>query len=132
MPVTDPIGDMLTIIRNASMVGKPQVNISASKFKKAIGDVLKKEGYIKDCKFVDTGKQGVLRIQLKYTPKKEPIITAIKRISKPSRRVYVGVKDIPLVLNGWGTAVLSTPKGVLTDRECRNLKVGGEVLFYIW
>ena len=128
MSWSDPIADMLTRIRNASRVGKTQVNIKASKICEGIAAVLKKEGYIQDYDRIDDGKQGILRITLKYDPEGQPAITEIKRMSKPGCRVYAGVDGLPTVLGGMGIVVVSTSKGLVSDRNCRENKVGGEVL----
>ncbi|MBC7326672.1 30S ribosomal protein S8 [bacterium] len=132
MVLTDPIADMLTRIRNALRAEKEVVVVPASKLKVEIARILRKEGYIHDFQFVDDGKQGLLKIYLKYTPEGEPVITGLKRVSKPGGRVYVSKDEIPRVLNGLGIAILSTSKGVLTDREARRLGVGGEVICYVW
>ena len=126
--MTDPIADMLTRIRNALMVRQPVTEVRASKVNLGIARVLKDEGYIEDFKFMDVGPQGAIRVYLKYGPEGEMVITALRRYSKPSRRVYRGVDELPRVLNGLGIAVVSTPWGVLSDRECRRARVGGEVL----
>jgi len=126
--MTDPIADMLTRIRNALRAEKQTVEVPASKVKLGIARVLKDEGYIRDFKFLDVGPQGILRIYLKYGPEGEMVITQLKRVSKPSRRVYRGVDELPRVRNGLGIAVVSTSKGILSDRECRRERVGGEVL----
>ena len=126
--MTDPIADMLTRIRNALRAEKQTVEVPASKVKLGIARVLKDEGYIRDFKFLDVGPQGILRIYLKYGPEGEMVITQLKRVSKPSRRVYRGVDDLPRVRNGLGIAVVSTSKGILSDRECRRERLGGEVL----
>ena len=128
MSWSDPIADMLTRIRNASRVGKPQVNIKASKICEGIAAVLKKEGYIVEYDRVDDGRQGVLRIVLKYDPEGQPAITEITRTSKPGCRVYSSVDSLPTVLGGMGIVVVSTSKGIISDRNCRENKVGGEVL----
>ena len=128
MSWSDPIADMLTRIRNASRVGKTQVNIKASKICEGIAAVLKKEGYIQDYDRIDDGKQGLLRVTLKYDPEGQPAITEIKRMSKPGCRVYAGVDSLPTVLGGMGIVVVSTSKGIVSDRNCRENKVGGEVL----
>ncbi len=128
MSWSDPIADMLTRIRNASRVGKTQVNIKASKICEGIAAVLKKEGYIQDYDRIDDGKQGILRVALKYDPEGQPAITEIKRISKPGCRMYAGVDSLPTVLGGMGIVVVSTSKGIVSDRNCRENKVGGEVL----
>ena len=128
MSWSDPIADMLTRIRNASRVGKTQVNIKASKICEGIAAVLKKEGYIQDFDRIDDGKQGILRVTLKYDPEGQPAITEIKRMSKPGCRLYAGVDSLPTVLGGMGIVVVSTSKGIVSDRNCRENKVGGEVL----
>jgi len=128
MSWSDPIADMLTRIRNASRVGKAQVNIKASKICEGIAAVLKKEGYIQDYDRIEDGKQGLLRVTLKYDPEGQPAITEIKRTSKPGCRVYASVDSLPKVLGGMGIVVVSTSKGVVSDRNCRENKVGGEVL----
>jgi small subunit ribosomal protein S8 len=128
MSLSDPIADMLTRIRNASRVGKAEVNIKASKICEGIAVVLKSEGYIGDYDRIDDGKQGVLRVVLKYDEEGQPAITDIARASKPGRRVYASVDSLPTVLNGMGIAVVSTSKGVISDRSCRENKVGGEIL----
>ncbi len=128
MSWSDPIADMLTRIRNASRVGKTQVNIKASKICEGIAAVLKREGYIQDYDRIDDGKQGILRVMLKYDPEGQPAITEIKRMSKPGCRVYASVDSLPTVLGGMGIVVVSTSKGIVSDRNCRENKVGGEVL----
>jgi small subunit ribosomal protein S8 len=130
--VTDPIADMLTRIRNALTARKDTVDILASNEKKAIAKILLEEGFIKDVELIDDNVQGTIRIVLKYGPKNERVITGLKRISKPGLRVYAGVKDLPRVLKGLGIAVISTPKGIMTDKAARKNNVGGEVLAYIW
>lgn len=133
MSMTDSLADMLTRIRNASTAKLDIVNIPHSKLKEKIADILREEGYIKDYSVINDSKKGVLRIELIYHDKnKECIPQGLKKISKPGRRVYVTSKEIPKVLNGLGIAILSTNKGVLTDKECRKLNIGGEVLCYIW
>jgi small subunit ribosomal protein S8 len=132
MPMTDPIADMLTRIRNALVVKMETVEMPASNIKKAIGDILVQEGYIKSITKVEDGKQGVLKIKLKYAPGKERVITGLKRISKPGLRVYAKKDEIPKVLGGLGIAILSTSKGVMTDKQARKEGLGGEVLCYIW
>ena len=132
MVLTDPIADMLTRIRNALIVEKKEVSLPASKIKIEIARILRKEGYIHDFQYIEDGKQGVLRIFLKYTPEGEPAISGLKRVSKPGSRIYVSKDKIPRVLDGLGIAIISTSKGVLTDKEARRLGVGGEVLCYIW
>lgn len=132
MIVTDPIADMLTRIRNANRNRMPSVEVPTSKEKRAIVEVLKENGYIKDYKFIEDKTQGTLKIYLKYTVDDEAVINNLKRISKPGRRVYRKVDKMEKVLDGLGIAIVSTPKGILTDHECRKLKVGGEVLCHIW
>lgn len=132
MSVCDPIADMLTRIRNANANRTPSVEIPASKEKKAILDVIKETGYIRDYKLIEDKKQGTFKVYLKYTVDEERVINNIKRISKPGRRVYKRVDKLDRVLDGLGIAIVSTPKGVLTDHECRKLKVGGEVICHIW
>jgi small subunit ribosomal protein S8 len=128
MSWSDPIADMLTRIRNASRVGKTQVNVKASKICEGIAAVLKREGYIQDYDRIDDGKQGLLRVTLKYDPEGQPAITEITRMSKPGCRLYASVDSLPQVLAGMGIVVVSTSKGVISDRNCRENKVGGEVL----
>jgi small subunit ribosomal protein S8 len=128
MSWSDPIADMLTRIRNASRAGKTQVNVKASKICAGIAAVLKQEGYIQDYDRIDDGKQGLLRITLKYDPEGQPAITEITRMSKPGCRLYASVDSLPQVLAGMGIVVVSTSKGVISDRNCRENKVGGEVL----
>ena len=128
MSVSDPIADMLTRIRNAVRSNKRQVNVKASKICEGIAAVLKKEGYIEDFDRIDDGKQGILRIVLKYDPEGQPAITEIKRMSKPGCRMYASIDKLPKVFGGMGIAVVSTSKGVISDRNCRENKVGGEVL----
>jgi small subunit ribosomal protein S8 len=132
MSVCDPIADMLTRIRNANMNLAPSVEVPASKEKKAILDVIKESGYISEYKLIEDKKQGIFKIYLKYTTDSDRVINNIKRISKPGRRVYKRVDKLEKVLDGLGIAIISTPKGVLTDHECRKLKVGGEVICHIW
>ncbi|WP_067729242.1 30S ribosomal protein S8 [Oceanobacillus damuensis] len=132
MVMTDPIADMLTRIRNANMVKHEKLELPASKMKKEIADILKREGFVKDYELVEDNKQGVLRIFLKYSASEEKVITGIKRISKPGLRVYAKADEVPRVLNGLGIAIVSTSKGVLSDKEARSQAVGGEVLAYVW
>ena len=132
MVMTDPIADMLTRIRNANTVKHDKLELPASKIKKEIADILKREGFVKDYEFIEDNKQGVLRIFLKYGANEEHVITGIKRISKPGLRVYAKAEQVPRVLNGLGIAIVSTSNGVLSDKEARNQAVGGEVLAYIW
>jgi len=130
--MTDPIADMLTRIRNAYRLERETVEMPASRMKEDLAAALKREGYITDYARYDDEKQGVLRVYLKYGPRGEMVFTEIKRISTPGRRVYAKVDDIPLVKNGIGVAILTTPQGVLSDRECRDRHVGGEVLCTVW
>lgn len=130
--VTDPIADLLTRIRNANMVKHPSVDVPASNVKKRLVELFLEEGYIKGYDIIDDNKQGVIRIELKYGESKERVITGLKRISKPGLRVYAKKTDIPKVLGGLGTAIISTSSGIVTDKEARKLGVGGEVVCYIW
>ena len=132
MAMTDVIADMLTRIRNANDVGHPEVDIPSSKMKVAIAKTLKEEGYIKDYEVIDDGKQGILKVYLKYGPNKQKVITVIKRISKPGLRIYANKNEIPKVMGGIGTVILSTSKGIMTDKEARKLQIGGEVICYVW
>ncbi|MBB5150198.1 30S ribosomal protein S8 [Ureibacillus thermosphaericus] len=132
MTMTDPIADMLTRIRNANMVRHEKLEVPASNIKKEIAEILKREGFIRDVEYIDDNKQGIIRIFLKYGKNNERLITGLKRISKPGLRVYAKTDEIPKVLNGLGIAILSTSQGVLTDKEARAKKVGGEVLAYVW
>ncbi len=131
MPVTDPISDFLLRIRNASKAKKLRVEIPASKLKQGLAEILKKENYIDDYSIVEDNKQNIIKIQLKYRDG-VAAITGLKRISKPGLRVYKAAAELPRVLNGLGTAVISTSKGLLTDKEARALAIGGEVICYIW
>jgi len=132
MPVTDPIADMLTRIRNALGAKHESVNMPASKMKKAVAGILLKEGFIKGYEYKDEGPQGIIRISLKYGAKEESVINGLKRISKPGLRVYAKRDDVPKVLGGLGVAIISTSKGIMTDRDARNNDVGGEVIAYVW
>ena len=132
MQITDPIADMLTRIRNAGMARHDTVDIPASRMKKAIANVLLKEGYIKAFQIVDDGTQGIIRITLKYLPGKEKAIQGLKRVSKPGLRIYRGADEMPRVLKGLGVAIVSTSKGIMTDKEARKAHVGGEVLAFVW
>jgi small subunit ribosomal protein S8 len=135
MTVTDPIADMLTRVRNALMIGRAMVTMPSSKIKVEIARILKEEGFIEDYYVTDDKPQPVLRLRLKYSGSRrnrKPLITGIKRVSKPGRRIYTQKTDIPWVLSGMGIAILSTPKGVLTGDQARRLGVGGEVLCYVW
>ena len=128
MSLSDPIADMLTRVRNALRINKGEVSIRSSKICEGIAAVLKKEGYITDFDRIDDGKQGILRVFLKYDMEGQPIIREIKRVSKPGRRMYSPVEDLPNVLGGMGIVVVSTSKGIMSDRDCRTEKVGGEIL----
>ncbi|HOQ37606.1 MAG TPA: 30S ribosomal protein S8 [Acetivibrio sp.] len=132
MQTTDVIADMLTRIRNASSAKHETVDIPASNMKRAIANILLEEGYIKGLEEIDDGKQGIIRVKLKYTNNKQNVITGIKRISKPGLRVYAGKGEIPKVLGGLGIAILSTSKGIMTDKKARAAGVGGEVLAFVW
>lgn len=132
MPVTDPVADMLTRIRNALVVKMDTVEMPSSKMKASIAQILLREGFIKGCEVVDDGVQGTLKIKLKYAANGEKVITGLKKISKPGLRVYARKDQIPKVLNGLGIAIISTSKGVITDAEARANNVGGEVIAYIW
>lgn len=131
--MTDPIADMLTRIRNALTAKHDTVTVPASKVKVAIADILVREGYVKGYEIVENAVQDDILITLKYSPVKgQKVVTALERVSKPGLRVYAGVDDIPKVLNGMGIAILSTSKGILTDKEAKAQHVGGEVLAYVW
>jgi len=132
MSMTDPIADMLTRIRNATMVRHDRADIPASKMKLELAKILKQEGFIRTFKLVEEGPQGLIRLYLKYADDGEPVIHGLKRTSKPGRRVYADVEHLPKVRNGLGIAVISTNRGVLTDEQARGLRVGGEVLCEIW
>ncbi len=132
MHITDPIADMLTRIRNANTAKHDTVDIPASKMKKAIAQILVDEGYIKAYKIIDDDKQGVIRVTLKYGEGKSQVITGLRRVSKPGLRIYSNVEDMPKVMKGLGVAIISTSKGIMTDREARKQNVGGEVLAFIW
>jgi len=130
--MTDPIADMLTRIRNASGAEHEKVDIPASKLKRRIAEILKEEGFIKNCRFIEDKKQGVLRVYLRYGAGNEKMLSGLVRVSAPGRRVHVTDDKVPSVLGGMGVAILSTSRGVLTDREARKQKLGGEVLCYVW
>ena len=132
MNITDPIADMLTRIRNANSAKHKTVDVPNSKMKTAIAEILFKEGYIKSFELINNENQGIIRITLKYDEKGARVIDGIKRISKPGLRVYAGKEELPRVLNGLGTAIISTSKGLKTDKEAREAGMGGEVLAYIW
>ncbi len=130
--MTDPIADMLTRIRNANTASHKVVDVPVSKIKKSIAEILVEEGYLAGFEIVEDGKQGMIRIQMKYGPKDEKVITGIKKISKPGLKVYAKANEVPRVLGGLGIAILSTSNGVITDKEARKLGVGGEVICYVW
>ena len=132
MTMTDPIADMLTRIRNANTVGHETVEIPASKMKKAIAEILKEEGYITDFDVIEDDKQGMIKVTMKYGANKERVISGIKKISKPGLKVYAKANDVPKVLGGLGIAIISTSKGIVSDKEARKLGVGGEVLCFVW
>ena len=132
MQITDTIADMLTRIRNANSAKHPTVDVPASNMKKQIAQILVDEGYIKSFRVIDDDKQGVIRITLKYTENKSQVITGLRRVSKPGLRIYSNSKDMPKVMKGLGIAIVSTSKGILTDREARKNNVGGEVLAFVW
>ena len=132
MVMTDPIADMLTRIRNANKARHEKLEFPASNTKKEIAEILKREGFVRDYEFIADNKQGVLRVVLKYGVNEQHVITGLKRISKPGLRVYVKADEIPRVLNGLGIAIISTSKGILSDKEAREQTVGGEVLAYVW
>ena len=132
MHITDPVADMLTRIRNANSARHDTVDIPASNLKKSIAEILLEEGYIKNFQFISDSGQGVLRVTLKYLPSREKAITGLRRVSKPGLRVYVGAEEMPKVLRGLGIAIVSTSKGVMTDKKARTAHVGGEVLAFVW
>ena len=133
MSMTDPIADMLTRIRNANMAGHERVEIPSSKVKSEIARILTEEGFVRNYRLLDDGKQGILRIYLKYgNTKKEKVITNLRRISKPGRRIYAKSDSLPSVYGGLGVAILSTSNGIKTTPQCRQEKIGGEVLCYVW
>jgi len=132
MQITDPVADMLTRIRNAQVAKHDSVTMPASNMKKSIAKLLQEEGYIKSYEFIDDGLQGNIKITLKYLDKKQPVIVGLKRISKPGLRVYASCEDLPKVLGGLGIAIISTSKGIMTDKAARKENLGGEVLCYVW
>ena len=132
MQITDPIADMLTRIRNANNAKHETVDVPASNMKKAIAEILNEEGYIAGYQIIDDGKQGVIKIALKYGPNKEKVISGIKRVSKPGLRIYAGADELPRVLKGLGIAIVSTSKGIMTDKKARKENVGGEILAFVW
>jgi len=132
MTMTDPVADMLTRIRNANTAGHQTVDVPASKMKKSIAGILKDEGYIDDFEVIEDGKQGIIKIKMKYAPGKVRIISGIRKISKPGLKVFVKAEDVPRVLGGLGIAIISTSKGVVSDKEARRIGIGGEVICYVW
>ena len=132
MTMTDPIADMLTRIRNANVVKHETVDVPASNMKKELARILLEEGFVRGYDVIEDGKQGIIRIQLKYGQSGERVIQGIKRISKPGMRVYTNAYEVPKVLNGLGISIISTSKGILTDRQARKENVGGEVICYVW
>jgi small subunit ribosomal protein S8 len=132
MQITDPIADMLTRIRNANSAKHDTVDIPASNMKKAIADILLEEGYVKSFQIINDGTQGIIRITLKYSAGKEKVISGLRRVSKPGLRVYAGAEELPSVLRGLGIAIISTSKGVMTDKKARTEHIGGEVLAFVW
>ena len=132
MHITDPIADMLTRIRNANNQRHATVDVPASNMKKAIAKILLDEGYVKNVEYIEDGTQGVIRITLKYAENKQKVLTGLKRVSKPGLRIYASKEELPQVLKGLGTAIISTSKGIMTDKEARRQNVGGEVLAFIW
>jgi len=132
MHITDPIADMLTRIRNANNAKHDTVDVPASNMKKSIAQILLEEGYIKNFHLIDNGTQGVIRVTLKYGAGKEKVISGLRRVSKPGLRVYAGADELPKVLRGLGIAIVSTSKGVMTDKKAREAHVGGEVLAFVW
>ncbi|MEE1224782.1 MAG: 30S ribosomal protein S8 [Clostridia bacterium] len=132
MQITDPIADLLTRIRNANSSKHDSVDVPASNMKRAIVEILNDEGYIKSYQIIEDGKQGVIRITLKYGPKNEKVISGLKRVSKPGLRIYAGADELPRVLKGLGIAIISTSKGIMTDKKAREEHIGGEVLAFVW
>ena len=132
MHITDPIADMLTRIRNANNAKHDTVDVPASNMKKAIAQILLDEGYIKNFQLIDDGTQGVIRISLKYGAGKEKVISGLRRVSKPGLRVYAGADELPKVLRGLGIAIVSTSKGIMTDKQARKEHIGGEILAFVW
>ncbi|MGM9642012.1 MAG: 30S ribosomal protein S8 [Eubacteriales bacterium] len=132
MQMSDVIADMLTRIRNANDAKHPTVDIPASNMKKAIAEILVNEGYVSAYEVIEDGKQGIIRVTLKYTGKKQKVLRGIRRVSKPGLRIYAGCEEMPRVMNGLGIAIVSTSKGIMTDKQARKEKVGGEVLAFVW
>ena len=132
MQITDVIADMLTRIRNANSAKHESVDIPASGVKKAIADILQEEGYINGYQIIEDGKQGIIRISLKYLPGKKQVIQGLRRVSKPGLRIYTSCEDMPKVMKGLGIAIISTSKGIMTDKKARKQNIGGEVLAFVW
>ncbi|MDR3305781.1 MAG: 30S ribosomal protein S8 [Clostridiales Family XIII bacterium] len=132
MTMTDPVADMLTRIRNANTAGHQTVDVPASKMKKSIAAILKEEGYIEDYEFTEDGKQGIIKIKMKYAPGKVKVISGIRKISKPGLRVHVKAENVPRVLGGLGVAIISTSRGIISDKDARRIGIGGEVICYVW
>ena len=132
MQMSDVIADMLTRIRNANDAKHQTVDIPASNMKKAIAEILVNEGYVSAYEVIEDGKQGIIRVTLKYTGKKQKVLRGIRRVSKPGLRIYAGCEEMPRVMNGLGIAIVSTSKGIMTDKQARKEKVGGEVLAFVW
>ena len=132
MHITDPIADLLTRIRNASTAKHPNVDVPASNMKKAICQILVEEGYVKNMQVIEDKKQGIIRITLKYQENGSPVISGLRRVSKPGLRIYSGSEEMPKVMRGLGTAIISTSKGIMTDKAARKENVGGEVLAFVW
>lgn len=132
MQITDPIADLLTRIRNASTAKHPSVDVPASNLKKAIANILVEEGYVKGVQVIEDDKQGTIRITLKYTDTGAPVISGIRRVSKPGLRIYANSEELPKVMKGLGTAIISTSKGVMTDKAARAAHIGGEVMAFVW
>ena len=132
MQMSDVIADMLTRIRNANNAKHATVDIPASNMKKSIADILVNEGYVKSYQVIEDGKQGVIRVTLKYTANKQKVIRGLRRVSKPGLRIYASCEDMPRVMNGLGIAIVSTSKGIMTDKQARKENVGGEVIAFVW
>ncbi|MGN0617899.1 MAG: 30S ribosomal protein S8 [Ruminiclostridium sp.] len=132
MQITDTIADMLTRIRNANTAKHPSIDVPCSNVKKQIAQILVDEGYIKNFRVIEDNKQGIIRITLKYTENKSQVITGLRRVSKPGLRIYSNCKDMPKVMKGLGIAIVSTSKGIMTDKKARELHVGGEILAFVW
>ena len=132
MQITDPIADMLTRIRNANAAGHKTVDIPASNMKKQIASILMSEGYVRNVEVIEDDKQGVVRLTLKYAENKQKVLTGLRRVSKPGLRIYAAKDELPRVLKGLGIAIISTSKGIMTDKDARRANVGGEVLAFVW